>query len=324
MDFECRLLRAIHTPVSSRIPQMLSERNAFDTAMQAMVQAHSANPAYGQLLEDAGASTRLQMLLASTEAEGRATLATASTNPFDVMLQRQVTDILARGLVAMRSIFMRTSPRGVLQIEAARLIEVLGRTAIDSQLDYLVVVDNLWCQYTQLWGCQQTMELLKGGTLSGLLPTVVRRLTPDFQDRALSYWNSVVHGYMTDRCSPSLPDFVRGPLMSALHSQTLLQPQQVDYDGLELMSLYREKPFSSAAMQDLAAAEPMANASSRFLTGPDDLHTIMEIMLVYSHWRPFMDVMKGSYSRVITSKHSGAYSVELDGAQESSSSEDEE
>jgi hypothetical protein len=299
-SYHRRSMRAIHTRAATRMPNLMRETRPFAIIMQASVLAHATSITYKHMLDDATSQANLRNLFTSIEEEYRPTILDAMRDPEDERYQDLMLGVICRGFTAIRCVLLRTSPQGVLTSEASVLISQIHAARIDSTLDYVADVDTMWSNAAELWGVSHLGELCSGGTLSAILPAFVARLEPNMQDRALAYFNSVVHSYQSmSKTNPNLlPLSVRNGLsqLTATKKTLATQPQ---YTFFEQLSANRQNADETNSMLALLAdAEPRNDVNSRMLTVPADLYPLAGMGLLVTHWRPFIDRLLGGYTRL--------------------------
>lgn len=299
--YHVKWVRAVQTPNASRMPDFLREEQPLETLMQVLLRSHATHPVYLQMMSDVGVASRVRAQLDTITQEGYSMVQDAIDQPNSEWLQEEMMDYGRRGMTVIRAGVYRTSPRGVLHAEANELVQRVQRAPMNSQLDFIVDVDNWWSDATSLWGKTQTMHLNATGTgVTQFLTVFVARLDPSMQDRALTYYNAILHSYM-NMPEDRRPSSIRKAL-SDLNAQSMsICPERPDH-----MYLFKhpantddvEPRMAVQSAQMLMADEEGPRSSIRFLTNPDDLHVIQACGIGISHWRTLIARLIGGYSRL--------------------------
>ena len=133
--FHYELMGAIHSDLSTRIPELLAEKQPIKYIMDAFLIKHKT-PSGAPLSSDASTARALSGMLAQTQKDFATEVAMAAEDPNHVPNQKAVVHCIAQGLADIRTVYCRTSRPGTLHSEALRLITSL-RTIDTSQGDVL-------------------------------------------------------------------------------------------------------------------------------------------------------------------------------------------
>ena len=215
-------------------------------------------------------------------------------------LQRELVNFGCESGTAIRAGVHRTSPRGVLLGETNLLLREVTNAEIDSQLNFIVSVDNWWTEAKTLWGSRQTVKLLSDGTgVTQFLTTFVKRLDPSMQDRAIAYFNEVLHTYL--RIDESArPEAVNSVLRELRSSNMSTCPEQPNFSVLTLLEGDPRDRDNRTVDEhiELMKRHFDSDISTRFLTVPDDLYLISKACIGMVFWRTFIGRLLGGYSRL--------------------------
>ena len=297
-SFQMEWLSVLHSPTSSHIPDVLRELRPLQVIFQAALKAHEANTLFRRMLSNVGAASRLRIQLEDLASAHAQTVHLARNDPQNELLQRDVLDVICMALKLIRAMLKHSSPASTLDNEVGDLLSYVNRYNVRSYLDYAIEIDNEATAWFLLWGDRQSAELAcRGSGLGTLLPSFVRKLSSSMQDRAIAYYNEIIRSYA------SMPDEEKPrSLTMALHRITernsQLFPERPDVASLRVVDVNFNDPDGARRLERFSSMPPCYDSSSRLLTVPDDLIAIAEAGLLLSHWRPFMNRMTGTYTRM--------------------------
>ena len=102
--------------------------------------------------------------------------------------------------------------------------------------------------------------------LALLLPEFVSRLEPNLQERALRFYNSVLHTYTAPEMAAHAPPSIRNAIERLYTHQTQLMTEQPDYSFLAAFPENGADPLHPNLISQLTQLEPAVNVNSRFFS----------------------------------------------------------
>ena len=284
-----------------------------ETMQQVLLRAHSNHPIFNMTMRDANVAARVRSQLDTIAREADDAVRLARHKPQDERSQHQVMNYCCRSATAIRAGAHRTSPRGLIMREANALFQKLMTAVIDSQLNFIVDVDNWWTEAITLWGHAQTAQLYRESTvITQFLTTFVKRLDPAMQERAIAYYNDLLHSYVKvddkDR-----PQAVRTILREVRSARMSTCPEQPD---MAILALFEEEEdgehgdMSSQARVDSLRQRFEDISSVRFLTVPDDLYVVSRSGVGLAFWRTMIGRLLGGYSRLRVTEACSLFSTQ--------------
>ena len=149
----------------------------------------------------------------------------AMRDPHNPDCQRRAMFPVQFALAELRAIRSGTSLASRLLGEASDLMEMARTLRIGGdESAFIKRMYREWVIRRQTWGDKLTHQLCLDGALTLLLPTIVRRLSADGQQRAFTYASSVIHHYLTPAVRRKVPSDLRDRLDEALRPCANSQP----------------------------------------------------------------------------------------------------
>ena len=295
--YQSLLIVALHTPVSTRVPELLAEKEPIRTFVEASIKSHCSNAQFARKMASPSVAHRLQDHINRVISAGQPLVYAAQRDPTNRQKHQVVVDLVQQCFTGIRCVDKLTNAEGVLRSEAERLKKLVATLKITNPLDYVADVDVAMTQCIQLWGPTQVANLCTSGVLALLLPEFVSRLEPNLQERALRFYNSVLHTYTAPEMAAHAPPSIRNAIERLYTHQTQLMTEQPDYSFLAAFPENGADPLHPNLISQLTQLEPAVNVNSRLLTVPDDLHFLAAAGLLTTHWRPLIGTLLTGYAR---------------------------
>ena len=290
------LMLALHTPgVSTKLPLLVQERNAYSTYLQAILLKHQDNPIIAGQLSDPVAAETLSYRLSGTFDDGAGDLEECKRDPEDTVKQLRVVNHVAIALGEVRGVVEGSNRRSVLMQEAAALLDtVKSASTAEGEVEFLCQVNTLVQSCFQRWQSVQLDQLATTSSLARLIPDVVARLSSSAQERTLAFFNDVVRTFQADSAQATLPLKFKNRFNEALREYTSAVPASASFRGLGLA----DRGVGSAAYEAMGTLERASNPSARRLAAVSDLHCIAPAGLLESHFGLWVGRMAGGHVRL--------------------------
>ena len=139
--YQSLLIVALHTPVSTRVPELLAEKEPIRTFVEASIKSHCSNAQFARKMASPSVAHRLQDHINRVISAGQPLVYAAQRDPTNRQKHQVVVDLVQQCFTGIRCVDKLTNAEGVLRSEAERLKKLVATLKITNPLDYVADVD---------------------------------------------------------------------------------------------------------------------------------------------------------------------------------------
>ena len=284
--FHFAILTCLHTPIASRVPDLVREDAPFATITQAIMTAHKSITEIERILSIPMVSQRICDCIDKINSKSAAEFDDCRAYPSDVEKQERVIDWVSQFLVDVRAACDDLDCSSMLKNEANHLLALIDSDFdygdIDD-VDYMYLVDRAWSQHVKLWGGTYTLAMCRDSTLAEFMPCFVARLNSHHQERALKYLNDYI--VPLEKAGSGIDERLRLELQRSL-------------SGFRSSPMMRSSLCAIGAGDRTGRFRGMDTHGVKFdiLRQPTQLRFVANLGFLISHWRPFFVYVIGTRS----------------------------